>query len=229
MNLEEIKRWYGLHEAPDGTLAAANLHRWSSNSLITDGKGSPVLYHGTTADFSQFEVSGIGIHVGTARAANDRLHLLGVHSEGVVMPVLARCQRVLDLPDIGWEFPASILDQLINSKVVSDQEADRLFAQVDRLTAEDEWHPEAFDLVRQAIFAAGYDGISYENECEDPGALSYIVLRPSDIKSAIGNCGAFSSADLDITDRKAAREALSARKAAQFVRESLRATLAPAI
>jgi hypothetical protein len=154
---------------------------------------------------------------------------MGAHLEGAVMPVLARCRSVLVLHDIGWEFPSSIMDELINHHIIAGEAADRLFVQVDRLTAEDEWHPEAFDLVRQSILAAGYDGIAYKNECEDPGSLSYIVLRPSDIKSATGNCGAFSSADLDITDRRSASEAISARKAAEFVRESTRPKLAPVV
>jgi hypothetical protein len=217
-------------KAPDGTFAAENMRRWCGDTPLKDSDGLPVVfYHGTTSDFSQFELNGLGIHVGTMKAANDRLHLLGAHFDGAIMPVVARCQRLLELPDIGWEFPASVMDELFNHGVVDGDAADRLFLQVDRLTAEDEWHPEAFALVREAILAAGYDGIVYQNDCEDPGSLSYIVLRPSDLKSALGNSGAFSLDDPDITDRRALEDVLRAKSAAIYVSSLARAVVAPAI
>jgi len=45
----------------------------------------------------------------------------------------------------------------------------------------------------------GYDGIVYKNVVEDAGNDSWIVFHPSQIKSAIGNSGAFDSGSNSIT------------------------------
>lgn len=44
----------------------------------------------------------------------------------------------------------------------------------------------------------GYDGVVYVNDVEAPGAESYIAFRPEQIKSAIGNTGAFDPANPSI-------------------------------
>lgn len=57
-------------------------------------------------------------------------------------------------------------------------------------------------MLRDAMEAAGYDGIAYLNMYEGNGGdgqLSFIALRPEQIKSAIGNKGAYDKTDKRIT------------------------------
>ncbi len=54
-----------------------------------------------------------------------------------------------------------------------------------------------WEMLRDAMEEAGYDGIAYLNQYEGDGEnnLSFIALRPEQIKSAIGNSGKFDRTD----------------------------------
>ena len=53
-----------------------------------------------------------------------------------------------------------------------------------------------WEMLRDAMEDAGYDGIAYQNVYEGDGAeMSYVALRPSQIKSVLGNTGKFDRGD----------------------------------
>ena len=51
---------------------------------------------------------------------------------------------------------------------------------------------------RAMLMRRGYDGIVYQNEIE--GGTSYIVFEPHQVKSAVGNVGAFNPNSPDISE-----------------------------
>lgn len=54
------------------------------------------------------------------------------------------------------------------------------------------------DDIIENLKRAGYDGIVYRNNVEDPGSTSYVAFTPEQIKSAIGNRGTFDPSDPNI-------------------------------
>lgn len=62
---------------------------------------------------------------------------------------------------------------------------------------------ETAKIIRKAI-RAGNDGVIFmSGEC---GGQDYVVFEPTQIKSAIGNSGAFDPDNPSLTDRDASRE-----------------------
>ena len=93
------------------------------------------LYHGTVADIDEFEVSDLGVHLGTQDAANVRLSdkeatRLGVSryktrnqnfgKNANVLPVRTSVQNPLRMDDAGeWRDPSSVITELRTSELMS--------------------------------------------------------------------------------------------------------------
>lgn len=93
------------------------------------------LYHGTVADIDEFEVSDLGVHLGTQDAANVRLSdkeatRLGVSryktrnqnfgKNANVLPVRTSVQNPLRMDDAGeWRDPSSVITELRKSELMS--------------------------------------------------------------------------------------------------------------
>lgn len=58
------------------------------------------------------------------------------------------------------------------------------------------------EKVREWLMDLGYDGVVYTNEIEDKGSESYIVFKPEQVKSAVGNRGTFDPGDPNILYRR---------------------------
>lgn len=149
---------------------------WFGDSKVVDAQGRPlVVYHGTDADFSEFErTEDIGFHFGDHDAANARAALADEEGGGGnVRPVYLRISNPLRLPDLHTWGPVEVAAALRQAGVLATRQADSFAEYNDR------------EMVRDALTAKGYDGIVYRNETEGSGD-SYIVFEPGQIKSAIG-------------------------------------------
>jgi hypothetical protein len=78
-------------------------------------------------------------------------------------------ENPLHLDDLGSWTPHDILNSL-------GEQADCW-----PLLAKASTNAEKFNIVRQAVVEAGYDGISYTNEVEDKGSLSYLAISNDQI------------------------------------------------
>lgn len=177
--------------APDVSNA---LLRWFGASKVVDELGSPlVVYHGsrTKGDevigaFSLDRIGkltddgwlGTGFYFGDAETASA---YAGVYRHapdafpqgGVVYPVFLALQNPLVLRDREQhEGPLALILEH--------------FDLVDYTSAK---------VIREAVIAAGFDGVMYESYA---GYKEYVALHPHQIKSAVGNCGEFDPANPDI-------------------------------
>ncbi|XAI97106.1 hypothetical protein [Dolichospermum phage Dfl-JY45] len=142
--------------------------RWFAGSQVVDDEGQPrVVYHGTMSDFSVFEAEWTedgAFHFGTKKAAWDAVY----DHPGF--------EETIDADgNVEPVFPPVLIPVYLairNPMRATDQAGD--------------WSDTIADAKRQ-----GHDGIVYINEHEDKGATSWIAFRPDQIKSAIGNVGAF--------------------------------------
>lgn len=160
-----------IHHTAEGR---ANFHKWFGDSKVTDEHGRPrVMYHGTTADFTEFRHSrsgnlGPGIYV--SRDAADASGYAGTHGkEGQrVLPVYAKITNPVHVR-------------------TSNTSSEDLFG---KFPAKDD------AATIDAAAKAGHDGVivhgTEKNKWGETSAES-TVFHPHQIKSAIGNKGTFSS------------------------------------
>ncbi len=209
---DAFKEWFGDWENdPDNA------------SKVVDEDGPLVVYHGTKSenDFYVFDTHKgreIGSHFGTteqanifAGRANKETGELFEHSR--VLPVYLSIKNPLLLKDEGSFNPEFIIPQLIKLGVIPEKENALLWP------FHSAWH-----LARGFLKSSGYDGITYLNRRETPDIFrdftheeiedmsdeefkenfpdadySWIAFDPSQIKSAIGNRGAFSRTNPNIS------------------------------
>lgn len=176
----------------DSKTRKANLREF-----LRDSKVRRIVYHATSADFRVFDTnrSDLGAHFGTLEQVLE----IAAQGRGVgnmsILPVYLRIRRPLRLKDVGSFHADGIAPQLAAKGWMDKKEARRIVAEIDR-----DWKlRKQYDpLMRQLITDRGFDGIVYKNAHEAAPADSYIVFYPQQIKSAIGNCGAFDMACSDI-------------------------------
>lgn len=180
------------------SLATPTISR-AGREFIRNSKVKKVVYHATDADFNIFDTSrsDLGAHFGTVEQANriadSRLGMRG-RGEAQVMPVLLNLENPLRLKDVGTFHADGISIQLEKKGILPKGEGKRIEKAIDA-----DWRQrKVFDpIVRDAIKAAGYDGIVYANTQEGTGD-SYIAFEPNQIKSVIGNSGDFDHSNPDI-------------------------------
>lgn len=183
--------------------------KWFGDSKIVDEGGKPLtVYHGTTANFAEFDPAKreLGFHFArNPQLANNRLDIYsgrdledyGFKSDfkpgSRVLPVYLKMKKPLHIDhDIdNWDVVGELQYELgpSNRGIFTEKQVQA-------------WkNPED---VRQALKQEGYDGIIYRNQYEnargmsDQDRQSYIVFEPNQIKSATGNVGTFSSETPDI-------------------------------
>lgn len=181
-------------------MAAGNI---ATVSKVTDpDTGEPmVVYHGTQADFDEFRTSGLGAHfTGDASVAS------AFGEEGSVLPVYVRIRNPLRIADHGGHHDDAkgVAEALIDAGTLpADYLGDHFYS---RLMADDALgntekylanNKAEIERMRGIVKAQGYDGIVYRNTAEG-GGDSYIAFRPEQIKSSIGNTGAFDATNPDI-------------------------------
>lgn len=163
-------------------------------TINPDGTPSPVpvMFHATPADFTELAPWS---HVGTAKAASDRFRQFNLGNAGNGPSGLGFRGENFDIPNTEWRTvavaadaknPLQVDDRLANDLVYLEKQAEDQTAYVD---------PDKYrDLAERAglnagtfenegLLAAlkekGYDSISYVNDVEDAGSLSYIIPEPS--------------------------------------------------
>lgn len=179
-------------------LKTPQFQQWFGDSKAKDESGAPkVMYHGTTADFKEFdpEKRELGFHVGeTVNQADARIEDRTSKGEQYqagsnVMPVYVQANNPYDIVnDLGnWNDMEMLREYL--SEPGAGPFTNEEFAQF-----------KDSNDVRKGLQAKGYDSISYDNQFEDGGGKAYIVFEPEQIKSATGNKGTFSPTSPDITE-----------------------------
>lgn len=169
---------------------------WFRDSKVVTASGAPlVAYHGTNLRFSTFEQGEEGIHVGSRKAAADRL--TAMRTKKVFMPLFVRLTNPLRVPDLGmWGFWAVIRTVRELNAITEDQAELAGSAFVKKSDA------EGWRVLHHALEGAGYDGFVYANEVEGRSRGkpkdSWVVFRPEQLKSANANCGHFDLTNPDI-------------------------------
>ena len=168
--------------------------RWTEGLPVQDSfqdryadRGVFTLYHATTSDFSEFKPGGLNVKdsgpaiwlapTPATGSATFRVGSEGAYRDGAnVMPVYAKLKSplVLDSMDmLMWArevYANSEFPQLISAKTVADLKAD------------------------------GYDSVILDSGMiwNKPAESEVLVFEPTQIKSAIGNSGAFDPTNPDI-------------------------------
>lgn len=189
--------------------------RWFGDSKVVDPEGRPlVLFHGTTSDFDVFSPrpgADLGFHFGTAKQAGYRIEdkITFANSYGQkrgaasVLPVYLSIKNPLRIGDHGYvSFNTRSSDEVVDDAYIRELRAAGVQVRPGMTDAE----------AMEAIEAAGYDGFVYKNEAEGDGGDAWVAFRPDQIKSAIGNVGAYGQRA--ITAAEAHRAGLSPDEAA---------------
>jgi len=181
--------------------------RWFGKSKVVDTSGKPlVVYHGTTADFTEFSDEfgpyrgGILAFFSTSpKFASNYSSFTSGDNNSNVIPVFLKIENPFDyrkdswLAESFWDETGGITDSYSINQMVEDG---------DTLTKE-----KFIDLVKEGSWAAleaeqfvrylrdgGYDGIVVK----EGGVINYAIFKPTQVKSAYGNRGTFDPADPDI-------------------------------
>lgn len=189
---ESIKQMDGIRfalpetDSQGRTLTAAQ-REFFKNSKIVDNKGRLIpVYHGTTADFTEFRRGDIGYHFGTYKQARSRIS--GEKGGKRIVKAYLNITNPLTIEtDFGsWEggYAAKMLieneifdgDEKINARLREIGKFDTA-SRSDTLRGNKE--------LRQFLQELGYDGIKYLNYFESEYAAeqySYIAFSPNQIK-----------------------------------------------
>lgn len=185
--------------------ARENFWRWYAGSRVVDYEGRPkVLFHGTTRDFQGFRISssgnfGAGVYLTEeAQTANCYADYEG----GLVVPVYMRLvnpfmvsadyevgeQEDLDSPSV----------PLVRALFGEGGRADTILSQ---MRCSDD--PRLAFEVWEELARRGHDGIiaRYPDGCTE-----YVALTPNQVKSAIGNSGAFNPRSASLVDQPGDRD-----------------------
>ena len=194
----------GRSPSPPPPTQTPAFRRWFGESKVVDEKGEPmVVYHGTTAEFDQFDTSeSLGAHFGTSKAANDRIRdMAGVPGRHAhVKPVFIRVERPYRLPDLDQWDQDEVLDFL---DVDDSLDWSKWSGGSDGLRSDVEVGGD-YEPIQEFLRRNGHDGIVYQNREEGVRYAtsgerilddSYIVFDPTQIKSATGNVGTYDPKD----------------------------------
>lgn len=167
----------------------ARFASWFGSSKVVDGTGAPlVVYHGTPMSFSEFGVFPIFFTEDPGAAAGYALQQYapkGTDSGPNVMPVYLSLQA---------------------PKELTGRQLHRLIPANDDDIHSIEWCD--FDALADEFEQAGHDGVIIRGVVDFAGNsqggrewrayTQYVAFRPEQVKSAIGNCGAYNARDRDI-------------------------------
>ena len=201
-----------------------NFWAWFAGSTVVDAEGRPlVVYH--SGDFDATvdavpRVNGEGFHFGTLAAAESRQIGKPVDDfiRGAVFEQDAESgawywssQGVdsFDFDEVGFptkadakrDLEANAQDYVGNETEFEEQALTEAYIRVENITRQPDAGSDWTAVVKKAK-AKGHDGISYINKFEDKGSTSYVVFTPEQIKSALGNSGAFDPANPSILEQK---------------------------
>jgi hypothetical protein len=204
---------------------SAEFKRWFGDSKVVDDAGKPrVVYHGTGGDFSTFDL---------ARSGSASGQVFGNGFYFAADPGMASAYAGEETPSVAPAY-ISIQNPFITTRTDLSEEqkaklrSDKRLGQAFR-EAEDEY-PEASawwmlqragviskdraNYIRDALTLVGFDGLIAKDEypTERSDETEYVAFRPDQIKSAIGNVGAYGQRP--ITKEEAARLGMTPEQAA---------------
>ena len=160
-------------EAPD----TPAFKSWFGDSKVVDENGEPmVVYHRTSAAFDQFIISAESPSGAAAFFGDDPSNLPQFHNRknqgDSTIPVFLNISEPLEVDDFNAQ---EMRDRWANG----DSQFPLLMSQ------------DASDNLKKA----GFDGVIYENAFGGETTTEYLVLDPTQIKSATGNRGTFDPND----------------------------------
>ena len=172
----------------------ANLQKFMGKSKVKE----PV-FHAAKTDVKQFspkhrtELSSMGHHFGTAEQANFRT---GQYDFGSQTPNIGKyhlnIENPLEVSHMASYAPDHLAEQLMDMNLLTPE-------RYDALAVKHNYNSVALgDELAKVLQKNGYDGLKYANEMEGEG-FSFVPLKPTQIKSAIGNRGTYDIEDADIT------------------------------
>lgn len=171
--------------------------KWFGDSKVVDAQGKPLqVYHGTPArvDFNAFSKRPSFFSPDPAYASH-----FGNVEGGRVMPTYLSLKNPLDARELGTKrIPtAQVLDFLQRNGVALPADFEQSLRDDKGM---DEWwyHFRTAPDFQKAIEAAGFDGMIQREAVGALAADAYVAFRPEQIKSAIGNSGAFDATNPDI-------------------------------
>lgn len=175
-----------------------NFWEWFGNSVTTGEKGEPiVLYHGTQSTWSTPELHGLGIHVGSEKAAQQIIK----NSRLQISPQIKELYLAINNPlslSRDYRFHndlTKVSTELYKDGIINKSEKDEFIRVYSDYAT--------FDNLRKLLTDKyGYDGVVYRNNIEDRGSESYIAFSPNQIKS-INNSGSFSPGNNSINYARA--------------------------
>jgi len=176
--------------------ATPQFKQWFGDSKVKDEAGKPlVVYHGTTQDIKSFDPSKSFGDLGASFFTEDPKFASSydyTQGKGNVLPVYLSANNIFDF---GNKEQRDSLRQAASKIEIRDPV--RGFTTLDTKIPNSEQyfdteHPEVFKLIKDL----GYDGV----KLKERDVTNYAVFNPTQIKSAIGNTGAFSSESADITE-----------------------------
>jgi len=187
--------------------------RFFGESKITDAVGTPIpLYHGTYGDFSEFNISddgkvGAGIYASSIPGYSE-----SYATKGVMMPMWASVENpfVISISnkDIAYEDNDKNYPYIGNVKPIDQKIAEFVKEQTGG-------KKRAMDLTGEQLTAlfkkAGHDGVLVEDE--DGNILEINIFDRDQVKSAIGNVGAYGQRP--VTAQEAERLGLTEEQAKQ--------------
>ena len=194
-----------------------NFWRWFGDSKVVDAEGRPlVVYHGTNQAIGSFDPARIGSRdagffgagfyftpdENTALDYADTAVEDTGEGEATVMPVYVSLQNpfVWDMSDEGADATRAALASFgIRRDNVRGNSA--------ALSS-----PRERELFNRAVRAAGFDGVIVRDE---DGVQEVVSFGPTQIKSATGNSGAFSSNDPNVLNQSLSSRLPGGRKATE--------------
>jgi N12 class adenine-specific DNA methylase len=217
------KLWREKNPADEGILMSRGvsaLRRWAGKSKVVDANGNPrVMYHGTTADISTFK-EGAPIYVAdTGAAASEYAKQFGyvenadAGNGGNVMPLYVKAENPFDYEspeNVAWLVSAlKASDKLKSVPIQEDEDYYPVFDSAQEALKAGDPYAYRSKVVQDAI-AKRFD--SFYSVAR--GVRNLAVFSPTQVKSAIGNNGAYDPANPDI---RMSRPGTAAQRADQII------------
>ena len=178
--------------------------KWFGKSKVVDSKGRPlIVYHGTGYTFEIFdENENLYFAENPEYTEHFATYNQDENHPAQVLPVFLRMENPLDLTEYGEKpYPPKKLSEILKSKGI-----DIRFEEDDYHNEAEIWRVIRFAAIQNKAKEAGYDGITfYESNPAATGSekafktRAFLVFKSNQIKSAIGNNGAFNPKDDRIT------------------------------
>lgn len=205
--------------------------KWFGKSKVVDEKGKPrVVYHGSKKDFSVFksardlgdERGNTGIYFATSHfysaeyshgQRDSQIHDPSDTDAPVMYPVYLSIQNPLVIDGSGeFELRGGVIGRI--AKLLFPKDVEREMA-VNKWRAHP-WHTAYISEQDKAeLKKLGYDGII------NPANSEIIVFEPTQVKSAVGNSGAFDGSNPDIRFSRSATAAAPAAPASSPLRDRM--------